>query len=175
MSTSDTGVKSNGTSWWPSLSADGSRVAFASNASNIDPGDTSPDLDVYVKDLTPDVTAPTTPDGLAATSVSHDEVVLGWAASLDDVGVDHYVVSRDGVEVGTTTETSFTDDTVNPGTMYGYTVVAVDAAGKAFPSSDILEVTIVPAPDKTAPTTPTDLSVTSVTHDQLSGLDGVDR
>ena len=39
-STSDTGVKGNGDSSVPSLSADGTRVAFHSDATNLDPADT---------------------------------------------------------------------------------------------------------------------------------------
>ncbi len=100
--------------------------------------------------------------------MSHDELVLAWSASTDDVGVDHYVVYRDGVEVDTTTATSFTDATVEPDTMYGYTVVAVDAAGNASDPSDILSVTTDAAPDVTAPSTPADLSASSVSHDEVA-------
>lgn len=50
-STSDTGVKSNGNSFEPSISADGTKVAFYSNASNLDPADTDTGNDIYVKDL----------------------------------------------------------------------------------------------------------------------------
>jgi uncharacterized repeat protein (TIGR01451 family) len=51
-STSDTGTKGNGYSFDPSLSADGTRVAFRSGASNLDPADTEGASDIYVKDLT---------------------------------------------------------------------------------------------------------------------------
>lgn len=50
-STSDAGVKGNNFSGDPSLSADGSRVAFESTAFNLDPADTRFDFDVYVKSL----------------------------------------------------------------------------------------------------------------------------
>jgi uncharacterized repeat protein (TIGR01451 family) len=50
-STSDTGVKSNGQSELPSISADGTKVAFQTGARNFDPADTDFKLDVYVKDL----------------------------------------------------------------------------------------------------------------------------
>lgn len=62
-STSDTGVKSNFFSFSASLSADGTRVAFWSNATNLDPADTDQDADVYVKDLsTGDLTLASTSD-----------------------------------------------------------------------------------------------------------------
>jgi uncharacterized repeat protein (TIGR01451 family) len=51
-STSDTGTKGNGSSERPSLSAEGTRVAFSSSATNLDPADTDSTQDVYVKDLT---------------------------------------------------------------------------------------------------------------------------
>ena len=50
-STSDTGTKGNGTNFNPSLSADGTTVAFASQATNLDPADTDANIDVYVKHL----------------------------------------------------------------------------------------------------------------------------
>jgi Tol biopolymer transport system component len=50
-STTDDGTKANGPSFDPSLSADGTTVAFLSRATNLDPGDTDADADVYVKDL----------------------------------------------------------------------------------------------------------------------------
>ncbi len=50
-SISASGVKGNGESRAPSLSADGSRVAFVSMATNLHPADTKTDGDVFVKDL----------------------------------------------------------------------------------------------------------------------------
>jgi hypothetical protein len=87
-STSDGGVKSNGTSAWPSLSADGTRVAFISSATTLDPGDTAPDFlwDLYVKDLiTGDIT-------LASTS---DSGIKGNG----DVWLDRPPLSTDGTRV----------------------------------------------------------------------------
>jgi hypothetical protein len=50
-STSDAGTKANRGGVVPSLSADGTRVAFGSGATNLGEGDTDIYLDVYVKDL----------------------------------------------------------------------------------------------------------------------------
>ncbi len=50
-STSSIGTKGNDWSLIPTLSTDGTRVAFVSNARNLDPADTDPGNDVYVKDL----------------------------------------------------------------------------------------------------------------------------
>jgi uncharacterized repeat protein (TIGR01451 family) len=57
VSTDDAGIKANGISEWPSVSGDGTRVAFQSYATNLDSGDTDVSQDVYVKDLpTEDIT-----------------------------------------------------------------------------------------------------------------------
>jgi uncharacterized repeat protein (TIGR01451 family) len=51
VSMSEDGVKANSSSFHPSLSADGTRVAFRSDATNLDPADTDFDGDVYLKEL----------------------------------------------------------------------------------------------------------------------------
>jgi WD40-like Beta Propeller Repeat len=50
-STSDTGVKGNALSYWAVVSGDGTKVAFCSYATNLDPADTSPNVSLFVKDL----------------------------------------------------------------------------------------------------------------------------
>ena len=44
------GTQGNGGSRWPSISADGRYVAFYSTASNLVPGDTNGDCDIFVYD-----------------------------------------------------------------------------------------------------------------------------
>ena len=87
--------------------------------------------------LTPDgADQPPSPPGQpVANNVSSTKVALSWAASTDDKGVVSYTVMRDGVPVGTSTTTSFTDSTVQPSTTYEYTVTATDTAGQSSPSS----------------------------------------
>jgi fibronectin type 3 domain-containing protein len=77
----------------------------------------------------PDVVPPSPPSGLVATASGVDRVNVSWGASTDDVGVDHYTVSRDGAVVGTTTGSTFLDGWLTPGTTYSYVVRAVDLAG----------------------------------------------
>jgi Tol biopolymer transport system component len=50
VSQSDGGTVGNGVSHWPSISADGRYVAFNSFASNLVPGDTNSEIDVFVRD-----------------------------------------------------------------------------------------------------------------------------
>jgi uncharacterized repeat protein (TIGR01451 family) len=51
VSATEGGVKSNGASYEVAISADGTRVAFSTDATNLDPRDTDGVQDVYVKDL----------------------------------------------------------------------------------------------------------------------------
>jgi hypothetical protein len=53
---------------------------------------------------------------------------LSWSSSTDDSGVRNYIVSRDGVAIGTTTTVSFVDPSVTSGSTYAYSVTAYDTA-----------------------------------------------
>jgi hypothetical protein len=84
-----------------------------------------------------DVTPPTVPTGLTARFASGSGVLVSWSASTDDVGVDHYRIDRDGLVVGTSATTTFTDPTPAAGTRT-YVVLAVDGAGNvSTPSSSV--------------------------------------
>lgn len=102
-STSDTGVKGNSGSSGGnhSLSADGTRVVFASGATNLDPSDTDTLVDIYVKDLTTGDTmlASTSDTGVKGNSGSYDPVISSdgmkmafwsYAANLDPLDSDIY-------------------------------------------------------------------------------------
>jgi chitodextrinase len=85
----------------------------------------------------PDEAAPYPPSGLTATPWGPTRIDLAWTAATDDVGVTGYAVWRDGVQVGTTTGTSYADTSVSPGTAYVYSVTARDAAGNiSAPSNE---------------------------------------
>lgn len=78
---------------------------------------------------TTDITAPSAPTNLVASSATMTAVSLTWSASTDDVGVVAYDVLRDGVVVGSPTTTSYADASVTGGQSYAYAVRARDAAG----------------------------------------------
>lgn len=88
-----------------------------------------------------DVTPPTTPTNLTATSPTGTQVNLSWTASTDNVGVAGYAISRDGVEVGTGASTTYADTPVAPGTTSAYTVRAYDAAGNYSDASNAATAT----------------------------------
>ncbi|MCA5893344.1 cellulose binding domain-containing protein [Isoptericola sp. NEAU-Y5] len=84
-----------------------------------------------------DTQAPTVPAGLEVTATTDATASLAWEASTDDTRVNGYTVRRDGEVVGTTggTVTTFTDDGLDAGSSYEYTVSARDAAGNVSQES----------------------------------------
>ncbi len=82
-----------------------------------------------------DTTPPSVPAGLTAAATSSIEVVLSWTPSTDNVGVSGYQIFRNGVEVGTTTQTSYDDTGLGPNTTYSYSVAAYDVSGNVSAKS----------------------------------------
>jgi hypothetical protein len=72
-------------------------------------------------------------------------VLLNWNASTDNVGVAGYHVYRNGILVGTSTTTTFTDTGLDPSTQYTYAVSAFDAAGNESARSTAVTVTTLGA------------------------------
>jgi len=117
----------------------------------------------------PDTTAPATPTGLTVTAVSPSQIGLSWAASTDDVAVTGYRVNRGGALLTTVGAVTTLQNTgLSPSTTYTYTVQAVDAAGNASGQSAAASATTPPAPDTTAPSTPTGLVASAGSPSQIS-------
>lgn len=119
-----------------------------------------------------DTQAPTTPGSLAS-SWNGSALTLSWTASIDNVGVTGYRVSRNGTLLGTVTGLSYADQTAVSGQTYTYSVVALDAAG----NQSIAATRQVTVADTVAPTAPTGLvatvSGTSVTLSWAASTDNV--
>lgn len=83
-SSSETGVKGNGGTFEPALSADGATLAFLSSATNLHPDDADPVPDAYVKDLVSgDLTLASTSDsGVKSNSLSHDLALSADASAV---------------------------------------------------------------------------------------------
>ena len=64
---------------------------------------------VQVTTPAPDTQPPTVPSGLSAPAIGSNSVGLAWNASTDNYGVAGYTVYRNGVAVGTSSTTGFTD------------------------------------------------------------------
>ncbi len=93
-----------------------------------------------------DTTPPSAPTSLTATAVSMMRIDLGWGASTDNVGVDHYNVYRESTLVAQPTATAYSDMGLAPGTLYHYHVTAEDAAGNESAASNTASATTVAAP-----------------------------
>ena len=84
-------------------------------------------------------TPPSAPSGLTATATSSSSASLSWTASTDNIGVTGYDIFRNGIKVGTSTTTSYTDKGLFSSTAYTYTVTAYNAAGKVgTPSAAVM-------------------------------------
>jgi hypothetical protein len=105
-------------------------------------------------------TPPSAPSGLTGTATGPSSVSLSWTASTDNIGVTGYNIFRNGTKIGTSTTTSYTDNSVASSTTYTYTVTAYDAAGQVSTPSN--SATVATA-GSTAPGAPT--GVTAVPGD----------
>ncbi len=115
---------------------------------------------------TSDTSPPTAPANLTATASSPGQVDLSWGASTDNTGVTGYKVYRDGMYIGSTATTAYSDTTVQAGTTYSYTVYAFDAAGNLSAASS--PATVTTPSDTQPPSTPAGLTATAVNPTQVS-------
>ena len=92
----------------------------------------------------PDTESPTNPANLTVLTTTDSSVLISWDASTDNVGVVGYDIYNGSVLEGTVTTTSFTFDSLSPGTSYTFGVIAKDAAGNVWKSrSDFLLHTLI--------------------------------
>ncbi|MDH5516269.1 MAG: right-handed parallel beta-helix repeat-containing protein [Gammaproteobacteria bacterium] len=75
-----------------------------------------------------DTLAPSVPLDLIALDVSATSVQIQWTVSTDNIAVTDYYVYRDSIQIGSLTNTTFIDDTLEANTLYEYSVAAADAA-----------------------------------------------
>ena len=118
---------------------------------------------------------PAKPAGLSASSVSYDSVTLEWDDPDDDTVTGYRILRRDvhnqssGVfttvdQDTASTDTSYTDDTVEPRTKYAYRVVAINPAGTSSKS----KYTNARTPAMPTPAKPAGLSASSVSYDSVT-------
>lgn len=100
-------------------------------------------------------TAPATPSGLAAAP-GDGKVALTWNSVAD---ADSYQVFRDGTQINSGADTTYTDNSATNGTEYSYTVRATNAVGSSPQSSAVKATPVAAAP--VAPSAPTGLSATA--------------
>lgn len=91
----------------------------------------------------PDTIPPSVPSGLRSTSVSSTTIALSWNTSTDNRDTVSYRILRNGNVIATTTQTTYTDSSLNFDTAYRYTVSAYDgAANQSAASSELATRTL---------------------------------
>ncbi|HEU4436512.1 MAG TPA: hypothetical protein VFR89_03535, partial [candidate division Zixibacteria bacterium] len=103
-------------------------------------------MNSQIVDLRPiaDTQAPTVPENLSARAVSPSQINLAWGASTDNLGVAGYYIYRDGLQVGFSSGTSFSDNGLLSATSYSYFVKAYDAAGNVSAGGNTASATTYP-------------------------------
>ena len=113
-----------------------------------------------------DGTGPTTPTDLTATATGTDRIDLSWTAAEDpESGIASYMIFRDGLEVGTTSETTFQDTGLSPATTYEYRVSAMNGEGLQGGLSAPAQATTL---DGSGPTAPANLAAEVVSQTQVN-------
>ena len=106
-----------------------------------------------------DTESPSTPTSLSATTISSSQINLFWDASTDNVGVAGYKIFRNGTQITTATNTTYSDTILFPSTTYTYAVSAYDAAGNESTKSTFVSATTL------ADTNPPTISSVSASGD----------
>jgi len=115
----------------------------------------------------PDTTAPTMPTNVTASAISSTQMTLSWSASTDNAGVIGYRIYRNGLQVASSTLTTYLDSGLSPNTPYSYTVAAFDAAGNLSALSAAVSVSTLPTVPAVSQAAASNITPTSAT---LSGL-----
>jgi chitodextrinase len=131
-------------------------------------GNRSPQVEVTASTAAcPDLQAPTIPTGFTQQATTQNAVVLAWQPSADNVGVVGYDVYRSAIAVAHPTDPTATLGGLACGSVYQYTVDALDAAGNRS-GQGTAWVQTADCDDSQAPTPPTGLAVTGHTPTSLS-------
>jgi hypothetical protein len=78
---------------------------------------------------------PTAPTNVVATLVTYQRAGLAWTTADPPPTIDYFAIDRDGATAGATTNTSFTDGLLAPGSNYTYQVKAMNHWGMASSNS----------------------------------------
>jgi fibronectin type 3 domain-containing protein len=120
-----------------------------------------------------DLTPPTVPKNLWASSTSPTEISLSWSPSTG--GVAGYMVYRclgAGCSyfayINNPTSTTVIDSGLSPSTSYSYRVLAYDLADNASGYSNIASATTLTPPDTQAPSAPGGLTAAAASSTQIN-------
>ena len=88
-----------------------------------------------------DEDAPTAVEHIMQGEVTEQKVTISFSAAKDNEGVVGYEIYRDGKQIGKTNKLTYTDNNVDSGKQYTYTVFAYDEDGNKASSSPTLVIT----------------------------------
>jgi Fibronectin type III domain/Protein of unknown function (DUF2510) len=92
---------------------------------------------------------PPAPTAVHASSPTATSVLVQWTPTTGDPPADHFLILRNGVQVGSVVRTmasSYQDAGLAPATTYRYSIVAVSATTKGDPSADVTVKTLAVGP-----------------------------
>ncbi len=93
--------------------------------------------------LTPPPQPPPPPQNLVATTIATNRIDLTWSASNGATG---YIVTRGGVPIGTTANTTYSDIGLAPGTEFCYALAATNTIGNSAETTNICATTFAVPP-----------------------------
>jgi len=91
---------------------------------------------------------PVAPAAIVGQSPTATSVLVSWSPSRGGATIDHYLILRDGTQVGSVPagQTSYTDRGLAPGTAHRYRIVALSGTQRSQPSRAVVVRTITPSP-----------------------------
>ncbi|MCR5228150.1 MAG: PKD domain-containing protein [Eubacterium sp.] len=98
---------------------------------------------------------------LIVTKATESQITISFADDNTDPKASGYEIYRNGVKIGTTDRTEYTDRNLKPNTRYNYTVYAIDSYWNLSAESETLVATTLK--DTEAPSIPASLHVSSRT------------
>lgn len=109
--------------------------------------------------ISSDIMPPSVPTALTTTYIADNQIDLAWNASVDNIGVSGYRIYRNGLIHAQSTDRSYADKNLKPGTSYNYAITATDLNGNESNQS----YSVTPTTSSTnisAPSAPSRLSIT---------------
>ncbi|HSW88398.1 MAG TPA: cellulase family glycosylhydrolase [Candidatus Saccharimonadales bacterium] len=115
--------------------------------------------------------APIAPTHVTFVANSPSQITLNWTASTDNIGVVRYDIFRNDAYLTSTTNTNVVITNVDSSVSNTYFVKGKDATGNNSGSSN--SVTVLPAPDLQAPSSPGTLTATQITLTWKASTDNI--
>lgn len=110
-----------------------------------------------------DAISPSAPTNLLVSNIQGNQVDLTWTASTDNVGISHYVIYNNDVEIATTSNNNinYTLTGLTSATTYNLTVRGVDASNNESTNSNLQSFDTL---DNISPNAPTNLASSNITQ-----------